>query len=79
MPRRPGIPLRSFHKLEDELLSVAKRLSNRQLLELADDFHALLRERRSLHYSGSPFVKIYRALNDNVRVRPRPEVDARRP
>ena len=68
MPTRPGVPATSFYRLENELIDVAKRLSNRQLLELADDFHALLRERRSFHSSCAPFVQTYRGLNDNKRV-----------
>lgn len=66
MPGRPGVSLRTFGKLEDELLSVAKRLSNRQLLELADDFHAMLRERRSrlnTPAAAPPFM----GINDNQR------------
>jgi hypothetical protein len=67
MPSRPGVSQLSFGKLEDELISVAKRLSNRQLLELADDFHAMLRERRSLRH-GSPPAEPYKGLNDNKRL-----------
>jgi hypothetical protein len=68
MPRRPGVSSRSFSKLETELIVVAKRLSNRQLLELADDFHALLRERRSLHISCAPAAQMDRGVNDNNQI-----------
>ena len=65
MPSRPGVSLRSFSKLENELIVVARRLSNRQLLELADDFHALLRERRSLRHTAKATEPL-QGLNDNT-------------
>lgn len=65
MPSRPGVSLRSFSRLENELIIVARRLSNRQLLELADDFHAMLRERRSLRHSAKT-VPPFTGTNDNT-------------
>ena len=73
MSSHPGISPRAFCRLEDEIIVLAKHLSNRQLLELADDFHAMLRERRSALIRYAPIVRIYAGQNDNRR-----EVGSRR-
>lgn len=67
MPCRPGISQEAFYSLEEELLTLIKRLSNRQLMELADDIHASLRERRSRLIPATPVVPVLASLNDNRR------------
>lgn len=43
---RPGISAHAFSRLEDEIICLTGKLSDWQLMELADDFHAMLRLRR---------------------------------
>ena len=65
MPMRPGISPHAFSRLEDEIIGLSGKLSDWQLMELADDFHAMLRLRRQAVMPRSPIVDIHFGDNDN--------------
>lgn len=68
MPTRPGISAHAFSRLEDEIIGLAGKLSDWQLMELADDFHAMLRQRQqALTPQGqAPNSTIRIGENDNL-------------
>lgn len=65
MPTRPGISVHAFSRLEDEIIGLAGKLSDWQLMELADDFHAVLRQRRHAFAPQAPIINIHVGQNDN--------------
>ena len=59
-----GISRTAFSKLEAEISSLGRALSDDQLLEVADSIHALIRGRRSARPPGR-VAFVYAGLNDN--------------
>lgn len=65
MPMRPGISSHAFSRLEDEIIGLGGKLSDWQLMELAEDFHAMLRLRRQAVVPRAMTTDIYFSDNDN--------------
>ncbi|WP_421729467.1 hypothetical protein [Brevundimonas sp.] len=65
MPMRPGISCHAFSRLEDEIIGLGGKLSDWQLMELAEDFHAMLRLRRQAVGPRATTTDIYFSDNDN--------------
>lgn len=70
-PRARGLSTLAFARLRSELPILAERLSDDQLLELADSMHDLLRGRRERRPEGR-VTFVYAGLNDNKPLTRRP-------
>lgn len=63
-PHERGLSLDAFAQLRSELPGLAERLSDDQLLSLADSLHGLLRTRQAQRPIGRVTL-VYAGLNDN--------------
>lgn len=66
-----GISRTAFSKLQAEISSLGRALSDDQLLEVADSIHTLIRESRSTRPPGR-VAFVYAGLNDNRPMARRP-------
>lgn len=63
-PHAKGLSTSAYAQLRSELPHLAERLSDAQMLDVADRLHALVRERNAARASGRVTL-VYAGLNDN--------------